>query len=373
MRSVRTLGLFGVAGFNRGDDAISRSLIAGFRRERADITFVVPTLRKQDAADPRVRTFLLERKTLPGMARLVAAIARCDAIVVGGGSLVQDQLGGTRTKGVLGYAWTVTAIARALRKPLATAPLGVDDLTSDAGRVAARETLNRIGRITVRDVLSERNARILFGRADRPVHVACDPVFDFPVALDGAPREDTYVLSPAFEGRNEDRIVALFRAIATTLLERHPGCRVAVIAMDDRAEEDAGKAGLIVDALPEALRARVRIAVPATPEEAAAMLRTSRGVVAMRLHAMIMAYGHVPIYALSHTTKTDAMIETNHIPGMSTRGDGPVETIAMAAADGLAQPGPFTLQQSRATVLRTDLGAYYGETLAFLDRAIARS
>lgn len=373
MTRVRTLGLFGVAGFNRGDDAISRSLIAGFLRERDDLTFLVPTLRPQDAGDPRVRSFLLERKTLPGMARLAAAIARCDAIVVGGGSLVQDQLGGSRTKGVLGYAWTVTAIARALRKPIATAPLGVDDLTSDAGRVAARETLNRVGRLTVRDVLSERNVQALLGATDRPVHVACDPVFDFPIELGEAPREETFVLSPAFEGRNEDRIVAMFGAIATTLLQRHPACRLVVLAMDDRAEEDAGKVGRIADALPEAMRARVRIALPTTPEEAAATLRTSSGVIAMRLHAMIMAYGHVPIYALSRTTKTDAMIETNHIPGVSTRGDVSKEAVAEAAADALAMPAPFDLQKRRATALSAELAAFYGETLAFLDRAMARS
>jgi polysaccharide pyruvyl transferase WcaK-like protein len=129
--ALRRIGIFGVAGFNRGDDAICHSLIAGFRRERRDLAFVVPVLRHGAIADePGVRTFQLDRRSLAGMARLAAHVWRCDAVVLGGGSVIQDQLGGSRLRGILGYSWMVSGLARLLRKPLVTAPIGVDALIS---------------------------------------------------------------------------------------------------------------------------------------------------------------------------------------------------------------------------------------------------
>ncbi|MDB5593912.1 MAG: hypothetical protein JWM36_873 [Hyphomicrobiales bacterium] len=371
--ALRRISIFGVAGFNRGDDAICQSLIAGFRCERPALAFVVPVLRHGALADvPGVTAFLLDRRSLTGMARLVAHVWRCDAVVLGGGSLIQDQLGGSRVRGILGYAWMVSGLARLLRKPLVTAPIGVDVLTSAPGRQAAREILSRIDRLTVRDALSGQVAAGLVRDAVE-VHVACDPVFDFPFPSQGGVEKNIYVLAPAFEGKNEDRIVAIFAEAARLLLARDGSSRVVVVAMDERVEEDGGKIGRIVAALPPALRERVQLVTPASAAEAAAVLRASAGVVAMRLHAMILAYGHAPLHCISRTTKTEALMQSFAIPGCSLHGASSAETIAAQALVGLADADAFEAQKAQAEGLRGVLASYYRDTVDYLEAAIARS
>lgn len=371
--ALRRIGIFGVAGFNRGDDAICHSLIAGFRRERPELAFVVPVLRHGAIADePGVATFLLDRRSLAGMARLVRHVWRCDAIVLGGGSVIQDQLGGSRLRGILGYSWMISGLSRLLHKPLVTAPIGVDALTTAPGRKAAREILSRIDRLTVRDALSGQVAAGLMHKAD-DVRVACDPVFDFPFSSRGEVEGNSYVLAPAFEGKHEDRIVAIFAETARLLLARSESSRVVVLAMDERVEEDAGKIGSIVAALPAALRERVHLLTPASANEAAAVLRSSAGVVAMRLHAMILAYGHAPIHCISRTTKTEAMMQSFAIAGSSLHDATPAETLAAQALAGLADIAAFGIQKGRTEGLRDVLASYYRGTVDYLEAALARS
>jgi hypothetical protein len=93
----------------------------------------------------------------------------------------------------------------------------------------------------------------------------------------------------------------------------------------------------------------------------------------MRLHAMILAYGHAPIHCISRTTKTEAMMHSFAISGCSLHDAAPAETLAAQALIGLADTAAFAAQKARTEGLRGVLASYYRETVDYLEAAIARS
>jgi polysaccharide pyruvyl transferase WcaK-like protein len=367
-------GLFGVAGHNRGDDAIALSVIDGLRGANGRCDILVAVL-KGATASPRTadRTVVIDRRSAGGLLALMRAIASVDVVLLGGGSLIQDRLGGSRVKGVIGYAWTVTTLARILRKPVYTVPLGIDELRTDKAVAVAREVLANARWIALRDRLSLREFGKIMGPAGRAT-VFCDPVFGWTPPLAEPQQPNRIVLAPAFEGVDDDIVTEIFAATIAGLLQRDPSLTFTVIAMDSRAETDAGKIGDILSRLPADARAVTTISVPETAEAAASMLRTATAVVAMRLHAVILAYGHTRCFCLSRTTKTTALLTDFDVDGFEYA-DLPIEQVAARAAASVFDESRLAAQQANLTVLRSASSNYYQtlkerlESDGFSDRA----
>lgn len=360
------IGLFGVAGFNRGDDAIAASILDWVRTRHPHAQITLAVLRHQSAPPlGLVRQVLIDRRSPGGLRRLIASIREQDVILIGGGSLIQDKHGGGRWRGVLGYAWTVTALARLFRKPILAVGLGIDELGSPGGKAAAREVLGRIDWLSVRDRRSADEALAL-GRGHSDITVGPDPAFAFPHGDLPSGEGDYIVLSPAMEDVGEEHIAALFADIAAAVSSAHPDLRIKIVAMDERAAEDAGKLALIIDRLSPGDASRVDLTVPSDVREAAALLRGAEAIIAMRLHALILGYGFARLYCISRTTKTDALMQEYEIAG-GTLGDDPRSLVAGALAS-LIDDDRFSRQQtlrddvrSRGEVMRDVLGAAIAE------------
>lgn len=343
------VGLFGVAGYNRGDDAISSSLARWIRDRRPTAELTVAVLQdmrgRLECADHQV---VIDRRSIGGLIRLARAIRRQDVILLGGGSLIQDKHGGNKIHGPLGYAWFVTIFARMLGTPVMSVALGVDQLGTKQGKTAATEVLGRLKRISVRDRLSASNVRGLIGE-DADIIETPDPAFSYHSQVRRDPLGNYIVLAPAFEGVDEEKIVKAFSEIATRALADDPGLRIDIVSMEERRDQDAGKIHLIRDALSQKDRERVNLLVPVDAREAADVLRGSCGIVAMRLHAMILAYGYVPLFCLSRTTKTEALMKEYLIPGRNMHDLG--EDLPASALAALRDSETFHAQAA----LRVDL------------------
>lgn len=329
------VGIFGVAGFNRGDDAISFSLARWIRDRVPSAELTVGVLQDMtDRLECVDKQVVIERRTVGGLLRLARAIRRQDVILLGGGSLIQDKHGGDKIKGPLGYAWFVTLFARTLGTPVMSVALGVDNLGTSHGRAAAKEVLGRLRRISVRDPLSAGNVRELIGH-NVDVMETPDPAFSYHSSVQPERIGNYVVLAPAFEGVGEGRIATVFAQIAARILAEDSSLHIKIISMDERTEEDAGKIHQIWDLLSAKDRERVRLVSPTSAEEAADILRSGRGVVAMRLHALILAYGFAPLFCLSRTTKTEALMREYLIAGrdMNELGDDLPESVVHALRD----------------------------------------
>jgi polysaccharide pyruvyl transferase WcaK-like protein len=365
------IGVFGVAGFNRGDDAIAEAMVNGLtaRFPQAEILVAMignVALMSRD----RVRGVFVNRRSPLGLANLIATIASVDVVILGGGSLLQDKLGGSRIKGVLGYAWMVTLAARTLGKPVFTAPLGIDVLSTPAGQQAGREVLSRIDFLCVRDQLSAQNAKSLGRACD---WISPDPAFALEQPVSEAPDERYYCFAPAFEGPLNDVASRIYEEIARELLSGPEAVDIRLIAMDERPHEDGGNCRTFLDGLGEDVRAHFELVIPRTAADAQAILTRSRGVVAMRLHAIILAYGRVPVFCLSRTTKTEALMADYDVSGMRVDAKSDVKLIAKAAAESISQYRELNGQLNKLRNLGSDLSSYFDELARHVAREAAAS
>jgi polysaccharide pyruvyl transferase WcaK-like protein len=357
------IGLFGVPGVNRGDEAITLSLIDGFKEICPNASFLVATLSKNFVpARPSVSLFKINRRSAWGYIQLVWSIASVDLVILGGGSLIQDKMGGSRIKGVLGYAWTVTLIAKILRKKVITAPIGIDELTSSEGKAAAREVLDRTTYLAVRDTLSKKIGFELIAN-DLAPQVFCDPVFGWDPEIDDAVKapSDCIVLAPAFEGAQDDNVARLFADIIEQLIVAFPGSRICLIAMDDRPSEDQGKLRLIHSLLTRQQNEMVIDFVPRNAFEARKCILDSQGVIAMRLHAIIIAYANVPVFCISRTTKTEALIAEYDVDGVKIGTLTNTEIVDQACRS--LKVDKLEAQIIRRTELRARLKSYYSAAM----------
>jgi len=360
-RGGKVIAICGVAGHNRGDDAIAIAMANEFRARLPDVTVQIAMLVL--GAIPRapgIEPFLAVRRNPFGFFALVRAIARADLVIVGGGSLIQDKFGGGRIKGVLGYAWLVSRLARIFRKPFITAPLGIDTLESDHAKRVAAELLSAAQAIFVRDEQSLANGRALLVGSphDRIIRV-CDPAFSLSEVTQGDDRAGPVVLAPAFEGEYDDLVIDIFRRVAihaATMLDRD----VVVLSMDER---DSNSVRKIVETLPEALRGRASACVPATLSETLTVLHSASGLIAMRLHAMILSFGVCPISCLSRTTKTHAFMEDYHVPGLAVAQHDPETTASMLVEAVRTWP-----QRNAQLAVREER---LGDLAKFFDAAVA--
>lgn len=355
-RHAPRIAICGVAGYNRGDDAIAmamaNNILARLPNARIDIAMLrLGSIRRT----PSIRPFLALRGKPAGLVGLIRTIARADMVILGGGSLVQDKFGASRIKGVLGYAWLVSRLAGLFGKPLITAPLGIDALHHDTSKPIAIEALGRAKRVFVRDQRSRDNLAAWATPAiDAATTRVCDPAFAI-VGDQGDPSRSGYVaLSPAFEGEFDDLVADTFARVAERVVSQLDR-DVVLVAMDDRQHEDGGKLARIVERLSPTARARVRAEVPPTLDDALALLRGSAGVIAMRLHSVILSYGFVPVACLSRTTKTEALMEDFRVPGTTivanTDPDAAAEALVTAVSDWPERETQDQIHRSRIAEL----------------------
>lgn len=351
------VAIFGVPGFNRGDDAISESLILGLRTALGSVDIsIAQTVPPAQAPTSSARAYFVKRGSLRGFMNMFLLIWSCDLVVLGGGSLIQDQFGGGRLKGVLGYAWFVTLISNLLGKDVVTAPLGVDELLTRSGRKVAVEILRRCKRLTVRDQASRLRALQLLPGGE--VHVAPDPVFGLN-DNEVLPKLNQIALAPAFEGGHKREVVGLFADIIEKLGRSNSELKFKIVAMDIREEEDGGWITAILDRLDEDLKAGVELIWPVDPWHAADIFRRSLLTVTMRLHAAILSYGSTNVICISRNSKTDVLLDEYQIPGIPVADCVHREHLFKVLQSALDDKVLVPLHRERLVKLRAELESYY--------------
>lgn len=329
----RRVVVIGVPGFNRGDDAISDGLVQALLDSGDDVRLTVGVLRHGVHAHASVDELLIVRRSPAFHLRLALAIWRSDLVVIGGGSIIQDEFGAGWVQGIMGLYVEVALLARWLRRAVRTAPLGIDALRSDKGRRVARFILGGCARIDVRDAASKQRVEQLFGDG-REVALAADPALAIRLPARERPAPDaaapTLVMCPAFERGNALPTPRLFASIAERFLRSQPQGRVVLLAMDERAHEDAGHLREIVDLLDADLRARVEPVAPQRLDTTLSLLRVADWLVTMRLHPMILAARAVPTLCLARGPKMTAIADEMAVDAVDLRNSALAQVVETA-------------------------------------------
>lgn len=325
---MKRVVLFGAVGYNLGDEAIAVAAAKYMRLVDPEFDVRIGTLKKgvisEHYAD--LKEFTINRRSPAGWLEIVRVIGSADVVVLGGGTLVQDRLGISPLRGMIPYAFQVLSVAKIFGKPVATLPIGVDELQTALGRFLAGRLLRAIDRLTVRDSVS-RGLASAYGKLEvSEVTLSVDPAYLIGDAVEGRSwatdkGEPTWDLPPHYvavslvneDAVNDDHIEALIDAFSWVLENTDLG--VVLVPMDRRESEELRLFRIISARLGRGYGDRLRLLSPdANLFVVAHVIRRAELLVGMRLHAMILGVGHVPIVGISRTTKTDTFLSEFGLP-----------------------------------------------------------
>ena len=348
---TRTLLLCGYYGENNlGDDAL---LLVLLQQIPAGFSLLI-TANDQEAL--RALAPMADGVARRSLGSVLAAVGRADALILGGGSLLQDS---TSLRSLIYYLLLIVT-ARIQRRPILLWGQGLGPLNRPTSRWLVRQVLPLCTAASWRDRSSLERSRRWAPRL--PAQMAPDPVWQMP------PQSWSGGVS----------IVVCWRP--TSLLD-DSGWSVLLSALDDLAEQlqapvrwlafHQHQDAVLFDALkergliPASLAARSSTIVPRSVETVFATVRKARLVVPMRLHALILArLTGCPMAALSYDPKVEAAAEIADVPWLKLDKLPTAASILsqwLAAADAPADPQ--TIEQ-----IRTQASAHGRMLEQFLQR-----
>ena len=300
-RSAGTLLLCGYYGeHNLGDDALLtvllRDLPSGCRlwitaHDRQALGQLCPEARRVD------------RRSLQAV---VAAVGRVDAVVLGGGSLLQDS---TSLRSLIYYLVVITA-ARFRGRPVLLWGQGLGPLQRPISRALVRALLPLCSSASWRDAASLARARRWAPRL--PMEVAPDPVWQIPARpwRGGEAIVLCWRPTPLLDSAGWSRLLLALAAVAERL-----DAPVRWLAFHQHQDAPLLPSLQEQRLVPDLLARRSSTVVPTTLDSVFEQVRTARLVIPMRLHALVLArLAGCPMAALSYDPKVSAAAEMAAIP-----------------------------------------------------------
>jgi polysaccharide pyruvyl transferase CsaB len=275
---------------NLGDDALLEVLLAGLPVGCRPLV----TARDQALVQRRYGVDTVDRTRL---AAVMAAVGRCDAVVFGGGSLLQDS---TSFLSLVYYA-ALVVLARSQGKPVLLWGQGLGPLRRRRSRWLMRGVLPLVTAVSWRDPGSAALARSL-GSADGGV-VGADPVWSVAPELwrgQGGPIVVCFRPTPQLQG---EAWIPWLQALERLAPERE------LLWLPFHAHQDRGLLASLraQGLLSPAIASRSRELRADRPREAMGVFARSGLVLAMRLHGLILAAAAgAPVAALSYDPKVAA-------------------------------------------------------------------
>lgn len=278
-------GYYGLG--NLGDEAILAGLAPAVAQRGLELTVL--------SGDPQATTVLHGVRAVNRVAGAPGALLRADALVSGGGGLLQDATSGRS----LDYYLGLLRAAKLLGKRTAVFAQSLGPLSA-SGRHKVARALRGVP-VAVRDAPSLQLAAELGLSATLVADPALLlPLPDTTVPIGGAARSDQALVLLIPRGGHE-RFNAALTTIAEALVAQ--GERVCALAMHPSLD-DAAVAGLRA-AVPAVETVRA-----ATPQQALALIASAALVVSVRLHGCILAASaRVPFVALSYDPKVAGFAE----------------------------------------------------------------
>jgi polysaccharide pyruvyl transferase CsaB len=300
----------GYYGFgNSGDEAILQSIHQNIDHSGGDVSI---TVLSNDPEDTQSR-YGYKAVNRFKLFSVIRALRSCDALVSGGGSLLQDH---TSTRSLLYYLMIIWA-AEFFKKKVMIYANGIGPVSKKSNRRLVRRIVGRADVITLRDDVSAQELRAM-GVTRDDVRVTSDPVF----TLSGASREDTVrLLADAgvpcdvpfvcVSVRNWTSTGTFYENLARlcdSIHERY-GRNIVFIAMqtphDISISHDVRR---LMKSKAYVLDARYKA------EQIMGIIGLSDFVLAMRLHTLIFsARMCVPFIGMVYDPKVDAYVKALHM------------------------------------------------------------
>ncbi len=165
MTKILIAGYYGFG--NIGDEAILESVINKLSSKLGDIEIEVLSAKPNKTLD-KYNIPCIDRRSFP---QVVKAIKKCDLLVIGGGSLLQD----VTSKKSIYYYLAIIYMGLAFKKKIMMYSQGIGPIHRNINRGLTSWLLSKVDFITVRDKNS-RKELIKMGVTENKIAVAADPV-----------------------------------------------------------------------------------------------------------------------------------------------------------------------------------------------------
>ncbi|TFB96809.1 hypothetical protein E3O42_16865 [Cryobacterium adonitolivorans] len=271
----------------------------------------------------------LPRSPILGTLSLVKALWSTDSVVIGGGTLLQDDAPQKLVGGLPRLLFVSAVTARLLGRKVAFFGVGCDSVERFMPRFLLGVAL-RMGRVWVRDEASQGRCHSQFGKR---VELAGDTSLLYHPDLGGGESRSLARASPDRGGRgavvalNRSHSSALTLPIVEGLLAQYE--RVDFLSMyQGHPVSDAS------DLPADAASALSSVSTDLSWEQAVSAISGASVVIASRMHAMyIAAMVEVPLLAISGSAKIDAFIDEFKVSSVdSLTGAGNPGVVPDAAA-----------------------------------------
>lgn len=350
MTRILVCGYYGFG--NTGDEAILAALLADLAALHPDATVTVLAGNPEAVAAEHG----VEAVSWLDIGAMIDAAADADLMVLGGGGLFQDHQGIdpgailTPRHGSVSYYGGFALLAHITRTPLVLYGLGVGPLRSEEARRYTRLAVGRASAVTVRDAAS---AALLAEIGVDPARVAvtADPVWALDPAppgivpgilslegAPGAPRTIGVVVRPWGDGAWAGPLAAALDRLVESL-----DARVLFVPFHDSPhphENDAEAAVGVIRRMARTERATI-VRGGYSPAERGAILGSCDVVVAMRLHAAVLATtAFAPVVGLSYDPKVASALADLGRPELALALDGIDAAAVVTAAEAALAAGP---------------------------------
>jgi polysaccharide pyruvyl transferase CsaB len=296
-KKVLISGYYGFDNF--GDEAILGVLVNKLKELYTDEIRVL-------SKNPQKTTslYIVPSTNFFSLFQVILRIKKCDVLISGGGSLLQDV---TSFKSLLYYLWVINT-ALFFKKKVIIFAQGIGPVNNKFGRFLTKNTLKKCSLVTVRD---EKSLFLLRGWGVK-VDLVCDPLFDLPL-IRSLPSNKIGVQLRGFKTVTEKLLVALAEQINKDFFDKE----IEIYSFQDSID-------LVVCEKFEAILKlinpiiSVKLIYNQTSQEILDKISKLDYMIAMRFHANLIAlkYG-IKTLAISYDEKVEKLAIEAEIPCMS--------------------------------------------------------
>ncbi|MBQ9980866.1 MAG: polysaccharide pyruvyl transferase CsaB [Oscillospiraceae bacterium] len=321
LKGSKKILMSGYYGFNNaGDESILQTIHNGISalEEVGEITVLS---KNPESTRSRYGYNAVNRMGLFSMHK---AIRRCDVLISGGGSLLQDK---TSTRSIIYYLYVIRYALRRGKKVMLYAN-GVGPVDKPKNRQRVQRVLEQVDVITLRDPVSTKEL-LSMGVPEEKLHTTVDPVF----LMETAPYERAQeILENAGVSPDEPFITVSVRswsgdfraplAAACDRIQTELGCKVVFLAMQHPSDLEVCR-----DVLKRMKNPGVLIEEFCTGAELMGIEGLARVTISMRLHSLIFsACAGTPVVGLVYDPKLQSYLDMLGMPSA-----GSVETLSCEA------------------------------------------
>ena len=315
----------GYYGFNNiGDESILKAVVGSLKKGLSADGEVRITVLSKDPEGTKAR-YAVESANRKSVPVIIKEVAKCDLLISGGGSLLQDV---TSRKSILYYLF-IMWLARLFGKDYFVYSQGIGPINSGFNRRLTARILKHAAGIAVRD---EASAEFLkeIGIPESKVAVTADPVLSLPPAdknigreilikegLDAGSNEPLVGFAIREKKTDSDFVDELAKAIKAIVTER--GCKAVLIPFfynEDMAVLDALRARLAAEGLSDRICA---VSHKYLSGEMMSIIGNMDILVGVRLHSLIhAAIMGVPMIGISYDPKINSFMKSLGLRAISS-------------------------------------------------------